>query len=139
MSLSCSCDYESDWFYSIEDGERYACSEGICYGCGNKINIGDDVRLMWEYEHDENGDEINCKVLGRLCPVCSGHYDSLTIDLGFCLEADQGFIKTAMYEYRTEYLGLDLDLTCPDCKKNIVKTQWNNNSKCHYQERKRKL
>ena len=103
MGLSCDCSGDYEWFYSVEDGERVACSDGHCYGCCGPVHHGDEVRLLWSYEMDEDGDEENHKVEGRLCPKCCDLYDSL-IELGFCLSADRGFVRDAMDEYR-EYYG----------------------------------
>jgi len=100
VSLLCDCGFDYDWYYVVESDERSACAEGKCYGCCGKINIGEEVRFMWRYEIDEEGEEINTKSLGRLCPVCAGLYDSLT-DLGFCLSADWNFITESMDEYRS--------------------------------------
>jgi len=99
MSIACSCDGDYEWVYEVEDFERVSQGIGHCYGCCGTINIASDVRRIWKYEYDEQGDDNNYKILGRLCPECSGLYDSL-IELGFCLEADLGFIKNAMIQYR---------------------------------------
>jgi len=102
MSISCDCDYgDYDWYYTVEDNERNANSEGKCYGCCGQIHVGDEVRHIEQFEYNED-DEKEYQQLGRLCPVCSGLYDSL-IELGFCLEADWGFITEAMDEYKREY------------------------------------
>ncbi|HFD86893.1 MAG TPA: hypothetical protein ENJ35_04360 [Gammaproteobacteria bacterium] len=61
-----------------------------------------EVRVINTYEFDEDGEECNWGTLGRLCPSCSGLYDSLT-ELGFCLEAYSGFIIDAMDDYRELY------------------------------------
>ena len=99
MSLSCYCDDDYDWFFRVEEVERISVAEGKCYGCCGKIKHGDDVRAIGQFEIDEDGDEINHEHLGRLCPKCSGLYDSL-IELGFCLSANWGFVAAAMDEYR---------------------------------------
>lgn len=102
MGISCDCGFEDyEWYYEVEDNERSACAIGKCYGCSGQINIGDEVRRMWEYQYDEFGNE-DFKPLGRLCPTCSGLYDSL-IELGFCLTAERGFITEAMEIYRNDY------------------------------------
>ena len=87
MGVNCSCDGDYEWFYSVEDGERISCATGKCYGCSGDIKIGDEVRRMWQQNsafYDGYGglDEGIETVLGRLCPKCSGLYDSL-IELGF--------------------------------------------------------
>jgi hypothetical protein len=99
MGLSCSCHSDYDWFFDIEEEERIAVSQSKCYGCGKKVEIGDEIRLIWHYELDEDGDETNAEILGRICEVCCGLFDRLT-ELKFCLEAEPGFIAEAMREYR---------------------------------------
>ena len=104
MGLSCDCGYgDYDWYYEIEDVERIACTDFKCYGCRTPKKDGEHVRLIWSFEIDEEGDESNYKVIGRICEECSGLYDSLK-ELGFCMTADWGFIRDAMRDYREEYL-----------------------------------
>jgi len=103
MSLSCDCSYgdgDYDWYYDIPEQEYSANARGICYGCGDLILIGDEVRHISHTQYDEDGEPENEAHLGRICEKCSGHYDSLK-ELGYCLTADNGFIAEAMHEYRS--------------------------------------
>ena len=105
MSLSCSCGSEDyEWFYSLSDDVYSANSTGECYGCWRDIHVGEEVRHILSSEMDENGDETNWSNLGRICEQCSDMYDNLT-ELGFCLEADNGFIETAYREYLDEFVS----------------------------------
>ena len=100
MSLACSCFDDYEWFYEVEKTERVSAGEGKCYGCCKTIKIAQETRRLHRFELDEEGWETNYRYLGRLCPVCSGLYDSL-LELGFCLTADYGFITEAMDQYRS--------------------------------------
>ena len=101
MTLSCDCGYHDyDWFYQIsEDTDWSACSSGQCYGCGGRINLGDEVAHIWKFEYDEDGEETEYKQLGRICEGCWGIYTTLT-SLGYCLEANPGFIRKALKSYQ---------------------------------------
>ena len=108
MGLSCDCGWDDyDWYYDVEDEERYALTDFRCYGCGKHYFANSIIRRVREYEMDEDGDEI---ILGykRLCETCCDLYDSLT-ELGFCMSADQGFIKEAHQEYISEYVPRKFD------------------------------
>jgi hypothetical protein len=107
MTLSCDCgagDY--DWFYEVEDEERVAATSFVCYGCCKPFPVATEVRRINELEFDLEGDGdadyMPVRILGRLCMECAGLYDSLT-ELGFCIDANRGFIKVAMDQYRKEY------------------------------------
>lgn len=103
MALSCDCDFgDFDTYYEVEKDEHIACIDSKCYGCCGTIKTFEEVRVMNQYELDEDGDQVNWKPLGKLCPTCSGLYDSL-IELGFCISADWGFITEAMDEYRENF------------------------------------
>ena len=107
MGLSCDCSYDDyEWYYEIEDGERIAMTDYKCYGCSAPKKEGEHIRRVISFEINEEGDEDNYKVIGRLCEEYSGLYDSL-IELGFCLTADRGFIREAMNEYRENYVNVN--------------------------------
>lgn len=103
MGLSCECDWgDYEWFYTIEDltligMTRYSCAEGKCYGCGKQIPVGEEVQHLLLVEEDEDGDE-DYSHMGRICEWCSDMRENLQ-ELGFCLTADQGFIKNAHQQY----------------------------------------
>ena len=103
VSLSCDCASDYEWYYVVSDVERSAATPFRCYGCGGSKPMLEPVRHVYSFEIDEDGDEGEEEMLGRLCEECSGLYDRL-LELGFCLEADQGFVKEAMREYREEYV-----------------------------------
>lgn len=105
MSLSCDCGFDDyEWYYEVTEEDYVANCSGRCYGCGEHvIHHGDIVSHVEAYEMDENGDECNWRVEGRLCANCRGLFDSFT-DLGFCLTADMGFIATALREYQENYV-----------------------------------
>ena len=112
MGLSCDCgidDYE--WYYEVSDDTNYAaCSSGKCYGCGGQIKVGDEVAHIWSWEMDENGEERPWENIGRICEKCWGHYESLKA-LGFCMTADWGFIKEAIWEYQTDFVPIKHKIT----------------------------
>ena len=104
MAISCSCEFgDYEWFYSLDDDVYSANSTGECYGCWRDIHVGEEVRHILSFEIDENGDETDWSNLGRICSHCGDMYDNLTA-LGFCLDADNGFIDTAYQEYLDELL-----------------------------------
>ena len=104
MSLSCDCGWgDYDWYFEVEDEERLAMTDYRCYGCGSQKNHGDHIRRIWSHEIDEDGEEFNYEIMGRICEECAGLYDSL-LELGFCMTADVGFIKEAMNDYRENYV-----------------------------------
>lgn len=103
MALSCDCGWgDYDWYFEVEDVWRIALTDFKCYGCGKYRKEGEHVRLIESYEMDEDSNDTNHKVMGRICEPCCDFYDSL-IELGFCLTADYGFIKEAMQEYKEDY------------------------------------
>lgn len=102
MGISCSCSDDYDWFYEVDNSERIALTDFKCYGCCKAYPALTETRNIHEYEMDEDGDEINYKSMGRICPSCAGIYDSL-IELGFCLSADRGFITEALNDYHDNY------------------------------------
>lgn len=103
MTLSCECGFDDyDWFYAVENTERVAATNFVCYGCCKPFPVATEVRRITELTFDGDGNEETAEVLGRLCTECAGLYDSLT-ELGFCLEASRGFVRDAMAEYREEY------------------------------------
>jgi hypothetical protein len=105
MTLSCDCGFgDYDWLYEVEDEERVAATDFVCYGCCKPFSVATEVRRLNALESDDEGDYVPTHILGRLCPQCAGLYDSLT-ELGFCLRAERGFIKTAMDRYRQDYVG----------------------------------
>lgn len=99
MTLSCDCSDDYDFYYEVEEEERFCTVPSTCYGCGSVINFGEEYTLMWRWEYDEDGDESNEAPLGKLCETCSGLYFSL-LEPGYCLAAKPGFIKEAMDDYR---------------------------------------
>jgi len=120
MGISCYCDDDYDWFFQVEEPERVAMTDFRCYGCSEHKPAGERVRRLWKYHmeteeelvkdgddpDDWYTDEEEVEVIDgceRLCETCSGLYDSL-IALGFCLTADNGFIKDAHAVYVEEYL-----------------------------------
>jgi len=103
VSLSCGCGYDDyDWYYNITEIEYVANSVGKCYGCGNQIRIGEEVAHIDYWECDEDGNEENEEVLGRICETCWDMKENLE-ELGFCLTAEPRFIADAMKEYREYY------------------------------------
>ena len=104
MALSCDCGWDDyEWYYEVEDEWRWALTDFKCYGCCSQHKANEQIRRIVSYEMDEDGNEHNYKVLGRICEECVDFYDSL-IELGFCLTADFGFIREAMREYKEEYV-----------------------------------
>lgn len=104
MSLYCSCSDDYDWYYSFSEYRYSANSSGSCYGCGKPVAIGDEVNNILSYEIDEDGDETDSEVLGRVCDQCIDMYRNLTEPiarggLGFCLDARARFIKDAHQKY----------------------------------------
>ena len=100
MGLSCDCGWDDhDWYYNIEDAERIALTDYKCFGCYKHGKSGDHVRQFTEYEIDEDGEELPPYKYRRICEECGDLYDSL-IELGFCLSANNGFIRDAMSDYR---------------------------------------
>ena len=102
MSLSCSCDDDYDWYYTISDVQAGAPKNCKCYGCCKKLLKGEQSRVVDSWEIDEEGDE-NQLTDHWLCESCGDLYDSL-IELGFCLVANWGFIAEAHREYKDDYL-----------------------------------
>lgn len=104
MSLSCDCGFDDyEWYYEVEDVWRAAMTDYRCYGCVTYRKAGEHVRHIESHEIDEDGNDINYTLLGRICEPCADQYDSL-IELGFCLTADLGFIRDAMVDYRENYV-----------------------------------
>ena len=98
MALSCTCGDDYEWYYALSDLDYSACSSGICYGCGKQVNIGDPVARIIGFEHDEDGEEINNRILGCMCEPCIDMVDNLKA-LGYCLYANPMFVTEAHAEY----------------------------------------
>jgi len=98
MSLSCSCGNDYEWYYALTDLDYSACSTSTCYGCGKPIKIGDPVARIIGFEHDEDGEEINDEILGRMCEPCIDMVDNLK-ELGYCLDANPMYVTKAHAEY----------------------------------------
>lgn len=108
MTLSCDCGFDDyEWYYEVEDVWRVALTDFKCYGCCEYHKAGEHVRHADRYEMDEDGNDSDHCILGRICEPCADQYDSL-IELGFCLTADWGFVKNAMREYRDDYVPREL-------------------------------
>ena len=117
MSLSCSCNYESepgDKFHYVPDDystlnttKRKRCSSE---GCNKLINIGDICAKFKNYKYPET--EIEYKIYGEdgwipmadkyLCEECADIYFSL-IDLGFCAVFYQDDMREMLDEYVATY------------------------------------
>lgn len=100
MALSCSCGDVYDWYYEISDYDtRYhAVSAEECYGCGEPIQIGDEIGRISSHEYDEGGDEISHKDIGSMCSTCLDMEVNYR-ELGFFLEPSPGFISEARRDY----------------------------------------
>jgi len=104
MSISCSCSDDYDWYYSFSVHRCSANTSGKCYGCGKPVAIGEEVHHILSYEIDEDGDETDSEVLGRVCDQCMDMYCNLTDSpihggFGYCLYASESFIKEAHQKY----------------------------------------
>ena len=98
MALSCYCCGEYDWYYDLSALTYTANSTGTCYGCGNQISIGQPVGRVFGFTIDEYDEESETKIVGRVCEQCLDMRANIKA-LGFCLEANPGFIKEAHLEY----------------------------------------
>lgn len=103
MGLSCSCGDEYDWYYEISARSFVTKELKTCYGCSDKIVIGSDAWIVEGYNIDDDGDESSREIIGVICEDCMDMKDNLEA-YGFCLEAEDMFVKTAYQEYLQDYL-----------------------------------
>ena len=100
MTLSCTCATTGDGFFN-ESHEGYCNLSTKCYGCGDRLSIGDEVLVFYEAEYGDGVHEPEEIVVGysQVCGTCRDIYWALR-ELGYCLYLAPGFIKQAHEDYK---------------------------------------